>query len=78
MQYIDWIKGIKAKKTLNTEHLRVLTIKDLFAEISGARWPTVAAVIVHQYDFLQQPSRCLVDDAADGSFDDRKSFIQVD
>lgn len=39
---------------------------------------TVSAVIVHQYDFLQEPSRRLVYDAVDGPFDDRKSFVQVD
>lgn len=38
----------------------------------------VGAVIVHQDDFLQQPRRRLVDDAADGPLDDGQSFIQVD
>lgn len=45
---------------------------------SGADRHTITAVIIHQYDFLQQPSWCLVNDAADGPFDHRKSFIQVD
>lgn len=40
--------------------------------------PTVAAVIVHQYNFLQQLSRCLVDDAAYGSFDGGERLVQVD
>ena len=39
---------------------------------------TVTAVIVHQYDFPQEPSWRLVYDAADGPFDDRESFVQVD
>lgn len=38
----------------------------------------VGAVIVHQDDFLQQPSRRLVDDAVDGPLDDGQSFIQID
>lgn len=39
---------------------------------------TSFAVIIHQYDFFQQPGWCLIYDAADGPFDDRQSFIQVD
>lgn len=41
-------------------------------------WPTIAAVVVHQYDLFQQPGCRLVDEAANRPFDDRQSFIQVD
>lgn len=39
---------------------------------------TVGAVVVHQNDFLQQLRRSLVDDAADGPFDDGECLIQKD
>lgn len=50
------------------------TDRDIWNSQGSRLWPTVGAVVVHQDDLCQQP----VDEAANGPFDDRQSFIQAD
>jgi len=38
----------------------------------------MGAVVIHQYDFLQEVFRGAVDEAAHSSFDHRQSLVQVD
>lgn len=39
---------------------------------------TIGTVVVHHHDLLQHGLRRAVDDASQGSFDDRQGLIQVD
>lgn len=40
--------------------------------------PTIRTIVVHYYYLLQQVFRSAVDDAAQGSLENRQGFIQVD
>lgn len=39
---------------------------------------TIRAIVIHQYDLLQETFRSAVNNAAKSSFYDRQGFIQVD
>lgn len=62
--------------------LSLIAIKLVKAESFVTNQPTkqltIRAAVVHHYNLLQQVFRGAVDDAMQGSFDDRQGLIQVD